>query len=145
MPDVLDQLISKPGLYVGTQTAPEHNAEGGPSIARLEVTPLPGGSGVMMAYEVLSPTNGVQHQEHAILARTPAGLTLVTSHSHADVTTVLSESEPGYFPAVEGAAPFAMAIRLEVPEPGHVVYSWSYGWDQEPLKLRDIGDMRLVG
>jgi hypothetical protein len=145
MPDVLDQLISKPGVYVGVQTAPDHNAEGAPSIARLEVTPLPGGSAVMMAYEVLSPVNGVQHLEHAVLARTPAGLTLVTSHNHADVTTVLSESDPGYFPAAEGAAPFPMAIRLEVPEPGHLVYTWSYGWDQEPMKVRDVGDMRLVG
>jgi hypothetical protein len=38
-----------------------------------------------------------------------------------------------------------MAIRLEVPEPGHLVYSWSYGWDKEPLKVRDVGDVRLVG
>jgi hypothetical protein len=145
MADLVDALFNKPGLYVGVDTAPDHGAEGAPSVARIEVTPLPGGSGVVMAYEVLSPVDGVGHHEHAVLARTTTGLVLVTSHSHAEVTTVLSESEPGYFPAAEGAAPFPMAIRLEVPEPGHLVYSWSYGWDQEPMKVRDVADVRLVG
>jgi hypothetical protein len=145
MADLVDALISKPGLYVGVETAPDHNTEGAPSVSRIEVTPLPGGSGVMMAYEVLSPVNGIGHQEHAVLARTTTGLVLVTSHSHADVTTVLSESEPGFFPAAEGAAPFPMAIRLEVPEAGHLVYTWSYGWEQEPMKVRDVADVRLVG
>jgi hypothetical protein len=37
-----------------------------------------------------------------------------------------------------------MAIRLEVPEPGHLVYSWSYGGDKEPLRVRDVGDVRLI-
>jgi hypothetical protein len=144
MADLVELLATHPGVYVGAQTAPDHNAEGAPSAARIEVMPLPGGSGVMMAYEVLSPVNGVAHHEHAVLARTTNGLILVTSHSHADVTTVLHETEPGYFPAAEGTAPFPMAIRLEIPEPGHLVYTWSYGWDQEPMKVRDIGDVRLA-
>ncbi len=145
MADLVELLLSKPGLYVGAQAGP-HDASGEPpSIARVEITALPGGSGVMMAYEVLSATNGIVHHEHAILARGMDGLVLVTSHSHAEVTTVLKETEPGYFPAADGAAPFPMAIRLEVPEPGHLVYTWSYGWEQEPLQVRDIGDVRLVG
>ena len=36
------------------------------------------------------------------------------------------------------------AIRLEVPEPGHLIYTWSYGWGDQPLQVRDIGDVRLV-
>ena len=145
MADLVDLLAGHPGLYVGPQAAPEERPGGGaPSVARIEVTPLPGGSGVMMAYEVVSPTDGVVHHEHAVLARTTQGLALVTSHSHADVTTVLTETEPGYFPAAEGTAPFPMAIRLEVPEPGHLVYTWSYGWADEPLRVRDIGDVRLT-
>jgi hypothetical protein len=98
---------------------------------------------VMLAYEVLR-SDGVGHHEHAVLARTGHRHVLVTSHSHADVTTVLHESEPGYFTTDEDDAPFPMAIRVEVPEAGHLVYSWSYGWDKEPLKVRDIGDLRLV-
>jgi hypothetical protein len=144
MADLVEQLLSQPGLYVGPQADPEDTSGAPPSVARIEITPLPGGSGVMMMYEVLSAKDGVVHREHAILARTPRGLVLVTSHSHAEVTTVLNETEPGYFPA-EGGEPFPMAIRLEVPEPGHLVYSWSYGSDQEPLRVRDVGDLRLVG
>lgn len=143
MADVLELLLAKPGLYVGPQADPEGDPADA-SLARIDVTPLPGGSGVMFDYEVLAADGSRPHHEHAVLARTPAGLVLVTSHSHADVTTVLNETEPGYFPAADNASPFPMAIRLEVPEPGHLVYSWSYGWAEEPLRVRDVGDVRLL-
>ena len=61
-----------------------------------------------------------------------------------NVATVIHETEPGYFPAADGAAPFPMAIRLDVPEPGHLVYSWSYGGRGEPMRVRDVGDVRRV-
>jgi hypothetical protein len=143
MADLVELLLTHPGLYVGAQTSPEERPAESPSLARIEVTPLPGRSGVMMSYEVLS-ADGVGHAEHAVLAKTMHRLELVTSHNHADVTTVLHESEPGYFTADEDSSPFPLAIRLEVPEPGHLVYSWFYGWDKEPLKLRDVGDVRLI-
>ena len=145
MADLVELLLSNTGVYVGPQADPEDSSGARSSVARVEVSALPGGSGVMMAYEVLSATDGIVHHEHAVLARTTGGIALVTSHSHADVTTVLTETEPGYFPATDGTAPFPMAIRLEVPEPGHLVYSWSYGGGQEPLRVRDVGDVRLVG
>jgi hypothetical protein len=145
MADLVELLVDHPGLYVGPQAAPNDRSGAAPTVARIEISALPGRSGVMMAYEVLSPEHGVVHHEHAVLARTPQGLVLITSHTHADVTTVLTETEPGYFPAADGTAPFPMAIRLEVPEPGHLIYSWSYGWENEPLQLRDVGDVRLVG
>ena len=71
---------------------------------------------------------------------------LVTSHTHADITTVIAEdpAEPGWFPAADGTAPFPMAIRIEVPEPGHLVYSWSYGWGDQPLAVRDVADVRAI-
>jgi hypothetical protein len=97
-----------------------------------------------MDYEVLSGEGGCVHAEHAVLARTTKGLVLVTAHSHADVITVLSETEPGYFPADDGNATFPMAIRLEVPEPGQLVYSWSYGSPGEPLVVRDVGRLRKI-
>ena len=97
-----------------------------------------------MDYECLSPTDGRVHDEHAVLARTPGGLVLLTAHSHAPVATVLRETEPGHFPAAEGDAPFPMAIRLEVPEPGHLRYLWSYGMPGEEPQLRDVGDLKLV-
>jgi len=144
MAALVELLLSRTGLYVGPQADPTDASGAPPSVARVDITALPGGSGVMMAYEVLSANDGVVHHEHAILARATDGLILVTSHSHADVTTVVKETEPGYFPAADGTAPFPMAIRLEVPEPGHLIYSWSYGGGQEPLRVRDVGDVRLV-
>jgi hypothetical protein len=144
MPDLVDQLISHPGLYVGSDVDPAEGHDGGPSAARILVGVLPGGSGVTMDYECLSPTNGRVHQEHAVLARTSGGLILLTAHSHAPITTVLHEAQPGHFPAAEGDSPFPMAIQLEVPEPGHLRYLWSYGMPGEEPKLRDEGDVRLV-
>lgn len=102
------------------------------------------GAGVSMHYEVFSPEGGRVHSELATLARTTKGIALVTAHSHADVVTVLSEADPGYFPADDGAAPFPMAIRLEVPEPGRLVYSWSYGAPGEDLAVRDVGTLRMI-
>src|SRR3954462_197205 len=100
MADVVEMLLAKPGLYVGAQRDPDNTSDDSPSVARVEVSPLPGGAGVMFAYEVLSPTDSIVHHEHAVLARTTGGgLVLITSHTHADVTTVVSETEPGYFPA----------------------------------------------
>ena len=43
--------------------------------ARVDISALPGGSGVMISYEVLSPIDGIVHHEHAILARTTTGIT----------------------------------------------------------------------
>jgi hypothetical protein len=145
MADLVEALITRPGLYVGSQVDPEDGKGERTAVARIDVSALPGGTGVMMQYEVISPAGGVVHHEHAVLARTTDGIVLVTSHTHSNVTTVINETEPGYFPAAEGASPFPMAIRLEVPEPGHLIYSWSYGGGDQPMKVRDIGDVRLVG
>jgi hypothetical protein len=68
---------------------------------------------------------------------------LVTAHSHADVASVLHESETGTFVADEDG-PFPMEIELRVPEAGHLVYLWSYGWEGNELRVRDVGDMRNV-
>ena len=131
-------------MYVGAQADPEAHGGEAPSVARIVVSALPGGCGVSFDYEVLTAAGTIAHNEHAILARTPAGNVVITAHSHADVATVIHETEPGYFPAADGAAPFPMAIRLDVPEPGHLVYSWSYGGRGEPMRVRDVGDVRRV-
>jgi hypothetical protein len=143
MDDLVSQLVAHPGLYIGPQGDP-NDPGSPPSAARILVTALPGGSGVTMDYEVLSAANGIVHAEHAVLARTPNGTVLITAHSHADMTTVLDEVEPGWFPAADGAAPFPMAIRIEVPAPGQLIYSWSYGSPGEELIVRDVGTVRHV-
>ena len=143
MPDLVDQLIEKPGLYLGSSVDPtgDHPNEG--SVANIVVTALPGGAGVAFDYDVLAP-DGKHHSEHTVLGRTSHGLALITAHSHGNVVTVIPESEPGYFVAGEGDSPFPMAIRIEVPEPGRIVYSWSYGMPGAELTVRDVGDVHLV-
>jgi hypothetical protein len=143
MSDLVDQLISNPGLYVGSGVDPSGEHGGGPSAARIVVRALPGGSGVSFDYEALSPANGRVHDEHAVLARTPEGLVLLTAHSHASAATILRESSPGHF-VVAGESPFPMAIALEVPEPGHLRYLWSYAMPGEEPQLRDVGDVTLT-
>jgi hypothetical protein len=143
MPDLVEQLIGKPGLYLGSQTDPTGGQQNANSVARIVVTALPGGCGVSFDYDVVAP-DGRHHTEHTILGRTSHGLALVTAHSHGNVVTVIPETEPGYFLAGEGDSPFPMAIRIEVPEPGHIVYSWSYGMPGDELTVRDIGDAKLI-
>jgi hypothetical protein len=126
MADLVEQLLARPGLYVGVQTRPGDTSDEPPGVARVEVTPLPGGSGVMLAYEVLAPTGELAHHEHAV------------------ITTVIAEVGPGHFPAAEGTVPFPMAVDLDVPAPGHLIYKWSYGWGDEPIALRDVGDVHAV-
>jgi hypothetical protein len=141
--DLVAQLLARTGRYVGGQTRPEDGA--GEDVARITVTALPGGSGVMLAYEVLSTTGEIVHDEHAVLARTTGGTVLITSHSHDDVTVILHEDGDGHFPATAGATSFPMAIDIEVPEPGRLIYKWFYGWADKPMSLRDVGDLRAVG
>lgn len=144
MPDLVDALLATPGLHLGSQESPHApGAERG--VARIVVTPLPGGAGVAIDYEVLTTEHGRNHAEHAIVARGPAGLLLVTAHSHAEVAAVVREAEPGFFPSTDGDSPFPMAIRIEVPEPDRIVYTWSYAMPGEELKVADIGDVRRVG
>ena len=58
---------------------------------------------------------------------TPSGLALYSAHIHAPMMTELRETEPGRFMAVQGASPFPMAIRIEVPSAGRLIYTWSFG------------------
>ena len=144
MSDLVETLLNGVGLYCGSQVDPTGATGPSGSIARILVTALPGGAGVSMDYEVLSAEGGLVHAERSTLARTTRGVVLVTAHTHADILTVLSETEPGYFPAENDDAPFPMAIRLEVPEPGQLIYSWSYGSPGEALVVRDVGTLRIV-
>jgi len=141
--DLVDKVLARPGLYLGPQADPADTTGAPPQVARIAVGALPGGSGATFDYEVLS-ADGRPHLEHTMLVRTTGGLAIVTSHSHATVTTIIDETEPGYFPAADDASPFPMAIRIEVPEPGHIIYSWSYGGPDAELRVRDVGDVRFV-
>ena len=58
--------------------------------------------------------------------------------------TELRETEPGYFVAVEGASPFPLAIRIEVPSTGRLIYTWSFGEPGGELAMRNTADVMLV-
>lgn len=141
MTDLVDQI--QPGVYTGPQADPAATEPSG-SVARIAVTSLPGGSGVRFDYEVLNPVKGRVHLESTVLARTAHGLRLFSAHSHAPQLATLTEKESGYFVAGDDESPFPMAIRLEVPEAGRIVYSWSYGEPGGELQVRDVGDVRLL-
>jgi hypothetical protein len=146
MSDLVEQLLSAPGRYFGKQVTHEGATEH-LGVARIEVVPLPGGGGVAMDYEVLTPEGGAVHVEHAVLARSAAGVVLVTAHSHAPVASVVPQDpdEPGWFPGPEGSAPFPYAVRIEVPEPEVIRYSWSYAAPGGELSVRDVGEVRRAG
>ena len=144
MADLLDRLLANSGTYVGSQADPGDTSGRPPTVARINVSPLPGNAGVAFDYEVLDADGSRPHHEHSILARTTTGVVLITSHTHADVVTVISETEPGYFEASDGTSRFPMAIRLAMPEDGHLVYAWSYGSNQDPMRVRDIGNVHLL-
>jgi hypothetical protein len=147
--DLVDRLLAQTGLHVGrSQQVPEQLE----AVARIMVTALPGRSGVTFDYEGLSQNQERPrpHSEHAVLGRTSSGLALYTAHIHgggvwrAPVLTELRETEPGYFEAVEGASPFPLTIRIEVPSAGRLIYTWSFGEPGGELSVRNTGDVTLV-
>jgi hypothetical protein len=116
-------------------------------VAKIVVTPLPGGSGVTLDYETFNAELEDRirgHAEHAVLGRTHGGgAILVTGHSHADTVAVLRESEPGHFVMGGEPAAFPVAIRISMPEPGRLVHIWSYGAPGEQAVERDRAELTL--
>ncbi len=143
--DLVDQLLAQTGLHVGTDRDPTRD-DRAPQIARITVTALPGRSGVVFDYEGLSQNQQRPrpHSEHAVLGRTANGLTLYSASVHAPKLIELRQTEPGHFAAADGAAPFPMAIRIEVPSPRRLIYSWLFGEPGGEVAVRNIGDVTLV-
>ena len=143
--DLVDQLLAQTGLHVGTDRDPTRE-DRAPQVARIMVTALPRGIGVILNYEGLTsnPNRALGHHEHAVIARTPNGLMLHTASNHAPVMIELRETEPGYFEAAEGASPFPLAIRVEVPSADRLVYSWLFAEPGGEVELRNIGDVTLI-
>jgi hypothetical protein len=144
--DLIDRLLAQAGLHIGTSRDTRRDAA--PQAARIMVTALPGRSGVTFDYEALnlltSQKRPFGHAEHAVLGRTSRGLALHTAHIHAPVLTELRETEPGNFEALDGSSPFPLAIRIEVPSAGHLIYTWAFGEPGGGLATTIIGDVTLV-
>jgi hypothetical protein len=115
-------LAAATGVYHGTGDG----AESGPFVARIAISPLPGG-GVAIDYEATSREQGVQHVEHSLLVPGPDGRDrLYIAHSESPFVTVMIEREPssGRFEAVEPQEPFTMAVAIDAPRPGELTYAW---------------------
>lgn len=143
--DLIDQLLAHPGLYLGTDHDP-NRTERAPQVARINVAPLPGRVGVALDYEGIrvDPQKAVGHAEHAVLARSAHGITLYSASIHSPILMELRETAPGYFEPEEGTSPYPVAIRLEIPRAGRLVYTWLFAEAGGDVRIGNIGDVTLV-
>src|SRR4051794_10054696 len=122
---IVDDLLAHPGLYIGIDTVVGSDLR---RAARILVTPLPGGAGVTLDYDILNPAqpNRIRgHIEHTMLARTHDGpAIMVIGHEHASSVAVLRETTPGTFELGDEPTPFPMKVELSMPEPGRIRHSW---------------------
>ena len=145
---IVDQLIQNAGVYLGLGVDPQDTgtrprAQG----ARVVVAPLPNGSGVTVDYETFNPAspNRLQpHREHVVIGRLQGGgAILVSGHSHADTVAVLRETSPGEFAMGDEPGAFPMAVSISIPEPGRMVYVWSYAEPGKEPEPRDRAELTL--
>jgi hypothetical protein len=142
---VVDDLMANPGLYLGIDQVAGAELRGA---ARMQITPLPGASGVAVDYEILNPAGPDPvrgHVEHTIVAKVHDGpAIMVIGHPHADSVAVLRETDPGTFEVDAAGAPFPMKVVVSVPEPGRILHTWWYGRPGGEAIERDVSDLRLV-
>jgi hypothetical protein len=136
---IVDDLVANPGLYIGIDSVAGSDVRGA---ARMVVTPLPGGSGVTLDYEIFNPTMPQRirgHVEHTMVARTHDGATvMVIGHPHAQSVAILRESQPGTFELGTETSPFPMKVELSMPQAGRLRHVWWYGPPGEEAIERDV-------
>jgi hypothetical protein len=136
---IVDDLLAHPGLYIGIDTVAGADFRGA---ARIVVTPLPGGSGVTLDYEIFNPATPERirgHAEHAMLARThDGGAVMVIGHDHAASVAILREAGPGTFELGSEGSPFPMRVVLSMPKPGQLRHAWWYGAPGQDATERDV-------
>lgn len=141
---IVDDLLKDPGTYLGLDADVGGH---GAAVAKIVVTPLPGGAGVTLDYETFNPANKDRihpHAERAIVARVGSGdAVYVTAHVHADSVAILRETETGVFELGDEPNPFPMRIQISMPEPGRLVHSWCYGAPGEEPIERDRAEVSL--
>jgi hypothetical protein len=139
---IVDDLLAHPGLYIGIDTAADSDRRGA---ARIVVTPLPGGAGVILDYEVLNaavPDRIRGHVEHTMVARThDGGAVMVIGHAHAQSVAILRETEPGTFELGSESSPFPMKVVMSMPAPGRLRHAWWYGAPGEEAVEREVSEL----
>jgi hypothetical protein len=142
---IVDDLLAHPGLYLGIDSVAGSDLRGA---ARIEVAPLPGGSGVTLDYEVLNPAHPDRirgHVEHTMVARTyDGGTVMVIGHPHAGSVAILREAAPGVFELGAEGSPFPMRVELTMPKPGQLRHAWLYGRPGEVAIERDVSILDRV-
>jgi len=142
---IVDDLLAHPGLYIGIDRVAGSEPGGA---ARIVVSPLPGGSGVTLDYEIFNPATPDRirgHIEHTIVARTHEGpAVMVIGHDHAGSVAILREAAPGVFELGPEGSPFPMKVELTMPEPGQLRHSWWYGSPGEVAIERDVAELKRV-
>jgi hypothetical protein len=143
---IVDDLCAHPGLYLGIDEMAGTDLRGA---VRMVVTPLPGGAGVALDYEVLNPAHPDRlrgHVEHTMVARTHAGgVVMVVGHPHADSVAILHETDPGVFELGEDGAPFPMKVELSMPSPGRLRHVWWYDRPGGTAVPRDVAVVERAG
>jgi hypothetical protein len=141
---IVDELLANPGLYVGIDRLEGTDHTG---TARILVTPLPGGAGVSLDYEVLSPSvpeRPLSHVEHTMIGRAGGGgAVMVIGHTHGESLAVLRETDPGVFELGHEPSPYPMKVVVSVPAPGRIRHAWWYGMPGEDLAERDVAEVTL--
>lgn len=141
---IIDDLLAAPGLYLGIDAVADTDYTGA---ARIVVTPLPGGSGVALDYEVLNsqfPEQVRGHVEHTMLVRTGDGSArMVIAHPHASSAAILRETEPGTFEP-EGPEPFPMRVVVSMLADGKLRHAWWYGRPGDEAAERDVSILERV-
>ena len=142
---IVDDLLAHPGLYIGIDTLTGTDRRGA---ARIVVTPLPGGAGVTLDYEILNAANPERirgHAERTILAHThDGGAVMVIGHEHAQSVAILREAEPGVFELGVEGSPFPMKVVLSMPKPDELRHAWWYGAPGEDAKERDVAVLTRI-
>ncbi len=142
---IVDDLLANPGLYIGKDDVVGSDRVGA---ARIAVSPLPGGAGVSLDYEVLNglvPGPVLGHAEHTVVGAADDGTTMmVIAHTHGDGITILRETEPGVFEPGEGPVPYPMKVVVSVPEPGRLRHAWWYGSPGGQAVERDVAEVEIV-
>ena len=67
----------------------------------------------------------------------------MSGHIHGDSVSVLRETDPGVFVMGDEPSAFPVGIKISVPAPGKLVYSWSYGAPGEEPIERDRAELTL--
>jgi hypothetical protein len=142
---IVDDLLAHPGLYIGVDSVAGSDWRGA---ARIVVTPLPGGSGVTLDYEIFNPATPDRirgHVERTMVARAhDGGTVMVIGHEHAGSVAILRETRPGVFEIGAEGSPFPLKVELTMPAPEQLRHSWWYGAPGGDAIERDVAVLKRM-